>query len=239
MTKVEPRALGVALSYIFVSAYKTFRALRKVCDPSEPWGQHGLVFSRMLFENFVTARWIALNPDERANRFVQFEHITEVQSAFVQGQLSDNFLNQGQQLPADVERRWKRDVFFQVLPQYRKPQNVRCKKDVLTLRWTDCGMPRMLKDLDDASLSKDYELLCTFANSVIHTTPFAGRANVTDDLKFRFEPDFILAEVALSSGMQYLHKLAVFLEPHLKLGLIEPLQRELAEFLEVNSSLLS
>jgi len=148
---VPPAELGIALGYILSSGYKTFRALCKVCDVGEPWGQQGLVFSRMLFENYVTARWLAARPSERANLFIEFSHIAEVQSALIKGEIDNSFLAEGGAVPEGKSELHRQ--FFRVLPLFRKlkPGQGITKEQVLRQKWTDRFLPTMITDLDKKS----------------------------------------------------------------------------------------
>jgi len=214
---VTPKTFGVALGYIFVSAYKTFRALCKVCDVEESWGQQGLVFSRMLFENYVTAKWLAACPSERSERFIEFGHIAEVQSALIKGQIDDGFFVQGAVPPSEFTEIHRQ--FFRVLPKFAKRNNKQrlTKDDVLRMRWTKTSVLSMVKNLNEPSLIEDYHLLCSSSNSVVHTTPFAARANIADNLTFRWTPDAELAAVAMGAGLEYLLRLALFCNERLHL----------------------
>ncbi len=216
--EAKPKVLGVALGYILTSAFKTFSALVKVCDVGEPWGLQGMVFSRMLFENYVTARWLAARPAERAKLFIEFGHIAEVQSALIKGEFDNRFFARGHVAPGG--RSQLRGQFFRVLPLFckLKPGQGITKKQVLRQKWTYKSLPCMIKDLGERELDKDYKILHFFSSSVVHGTPFAARANIADDLTYRWTPDPQLASAALSAGLEYFLKLTLFCDQRLCLG---------------------
>ena len=209
------RKLALALAYIFVSAYKTFRALYKLSDPAEAWGHQASLFARMLFENFVTARWIADVPQERASLFVDFEPISEVQAALLKRELEETFLNPQIEVSPEIAAKWRREEFFRVLPMYSKEQ-VRTKKDLSYVFWTKKKTPSMIHELKDENLKtrlqEDYDILYRYANAVAHTTPFAARSHISEDLEFRFEPDPMFAGSVICAGIEYIFRLGGLLD---------------------------
>jgi len=65
---------------------------------------------------------------------------------------------------------------------------------------------------------KDYQILHFFSSSIIHTTPFAARANIAGDLTYRWTPDPELAVEAMSAGLEHFLKLVLICNECLHLG---------------------
>jgi hypothetical protein len=234
--KNETRALGIAVTYIFVTAYKTFQSLRKVCEPPDSWGQQALVYSRILFENYITVRWIAADPNVRATQFVKFDIISQIQGFFITGGLDESFVKGGTPLSPSLLR--LRTKFLELLPLYDiDPTSVRSRKDILKLRWTKKELFGMISDLAEPKLLADYEALGTFGNSVVHSTQFSARANITEDLRFNFEPDPYLAAVALGYSVGHFGDLCFLLDRFLALGLKTRLEEILHQWGEIGAAL--
>jgi hypothetical protein len=215
---VEPRDFGIVLALFYVQAIKTFRALHKLTSPEEPLGLHGFVLSRMLFENCVTAYWIAALPKERSELFLEFEFIAEVQKGIICRRIDDSFFDPAKEIQKEIAEQFQRRQFFDTLPKFTE-KSVRTRSDLFRLRWTDKQLSGMVADPDleraQPQLRKIYDTMVTFANSAIHGTPFSAFSHLSDDLEFQFGPDSEFARYSLSWGMDCVHCLSVLEDRYL------------------------
>lgn len=93
----------------------------------------------------------------------------------------------------------------------------------------------MVSDLAEPKLLADYEVLGTFSNSVVHSTQFSARANITEDMRFNFEPDPYLAAIALGYSVGHFGDLCFLLDRYLALGMKASLEEIHGQWAEIGA----
>jgi len=195
----------------------------------------------MILENNVTAQWIAREPCERASQFLQFEEVAVLQGAVIKGEIDTTYFDISVPLSTD-ENNQKRQAIFEAasgleirLEEIARLRDKReFKKRIMGLRWTRKGIHAMAESLNDFELIDACDVLGSLANSIVHGTPFGAKASMTDDSKFKFGPDPVLAVCAVGYGSAHLIDLSLLLCTHLGFDLKDELIRAREELRQLN-----